>query len=73
MYLKTSLPYINTFCYGSLASIITSRPSLFLLNIGTGNKQYTNDGHIHIYTFLSVTYDNLLNPIFSHIANSTLA
>ena len=47
IHLKIILPYINTLCIGSLhkkQSIIISCPPLFFLNIGTANKQYTNDG-----------------------------
>ena len=36
--------FLITLCIGSLTSIITSLLPLFLLSIGTGNKQYTNDG-----------------------------
>ena len=32
--------------------IIAAHPPLFLLNIGTRNKQYTNDGLISLFNFL---------------------
>ena len=37
-------------------SIITSRQPQFLLNIGTGNKQYTNDGLIYIDSIYTYYY-----------------